>query len=152
MRFLIAVILFSVVPFVSNGSTCDLKAVEKVNRLLKRDKQVLILAWSDKDKCGDEDETCGDWAARLNQFKSGQGKTFEIVNIAPKKWNQVVTLPSTDIPRHSALFLFKGHPSYFYKGVILEFDVYRAVLDSWKGISSESKDFLPEKVDVRMCK
>ncbi len=151
MRFFFFALFTLLVHFGAFGSNCDFKTIERINYLLDENKKVLIIAWSEVDKCEPDNETCADWVDRLNQFKSKQSKKLEIIKISSNKWKKVVRQQASDIPRQSALFLLKGRPSYFYKGPILEFEVYQAVVDAWEDLKSHRKDFLPLKVDVSMC-
>jgi hypothetical protein len=147
-------LLFSLLafPFSSTAAKCDVSTVKQLDAALSSNKQILLLAWSKKDKCENEDEVCGDWADRLNRFFTHQGKSFKIIRVPAKAWKNVVSMGTSDIPKMSSLFIKKGHQSYFYKGPILESDVYAAVMDSWNGTSSSNNAFLPEKVIVSLCK
>lgn len=151
IKFLLMIVSLFSVP--SYGNTCDSKTIEKIDQALKNNKQVMILAWTDNDKCKSTDEACGDWVDRLNKFTNKQGKLIEVIKLAPKTWKQVFALDLKDVPLYSELFIMKDRPSYLYKGPIVETEVYLTVLESWADKPfSAGKEFLPEKVTVSFCK
>jgi hypothetical protein len=137
----------------SMASTCDVKTVEKIEHAFQSNKQVLVLAWSDKDKCGADNEGCGDWSDRLNNFIKNNSKSLEIIKLSPVNWKRVVDIGTTKIAPHSELFLKKDHPSYFYEGAIVEDQVYLTVVEAWTGKPfSQGKEFLPKTVTMKLCK
>jgi hypothetical protein len=153
MKLKLSMVLLLSLPSWAFAAHCNKNLVKRVGDAFEGGKQVLILAWSDKNACGSEDEACGDWADRLNQFQSRQKDKLEIFKISPKQWGQVIDSPISKVPLQSSLFLWKGKPSYFHSGAILEYDVYQAVLDSWNDKKApQTSQFLPEKMSVSLCK
>jgi hypothetical protein len=91
-----------------------------------------------------DSEAYADWAAYLNDFKSGDGASFYIAEVSGKDW-QLLGIEEKEF----SLFFKKGYPSYIYEGLILEPQVYMAVDKRYSDqtLSDMDNAFLPDELE-----
>lgn len=152
--FLLAAILSFANPAkIGAGQVCSAPHTAEVANAIEKGKTVLIVAYGSHQSCGDEDETCGDWADHLNSYASARQNKVVILKIPSNQWPTVVHFGVDDISPRSTLFMMKGRPSFFYSGAIIEPRVYKLVEKSWadQQVSPEASSYGLKQVTVGLC-
>lgn len=111
---------------------------------------VLLYAYNDEVMGS---EAFSDWEHYLHDFKKNHIKelvTDRITTVDIVGVDGVVVVSATEF----TLFMKKGFPSYFYEGLIVEPQVYQAVLRSYSNLELRSMDraFMPKKVSYDILK
>ena len=102
-----------------------------------------------------ESEQYADWSNYLNQFSSDVGKGYVFHKLSMDKLNKLVINADKFNKNYSMIFMKKGKPSYFYKGPIVEPQVYKFVQLTYSGKPIKPKylnQFSPKKVSIKFKK
>lgn len=130
------------------SAECDHTQVAAIRSALQKGRGVLLIAWANSAKCGDDDEACGDWADALNT----QAHEFAIFKIASGAWPRAIAMKSSKIAAQSSLFMKTGQKTYFHDGPIHDPQVYPAVREAWAGDKdSVNRQFLPPAIEANLC-
>ncbi len=95
-----------------------------------------------------ESEAYFDWYSTFSDFHKSQGKGFYFQQLDPAYLPQF--LPNLEDIKEFSIFLKKGRPAYLYSGIILEPQVYQAVVNVYAGneLSDIDRVFLPQQVNL----
>lgn len=102
-----------------------------------------------------ESEQYADWSHYLNQFSSDVGKSYVFHKLSMDKLNKLVLNADKFNKNYSMIFMKKGKPSYFYKGPIVEPQVYKFVQLTYLGEPIKPKhlkQFAPKEVNIELKK
>lgn len=103
-------------------------------------------------KLSTEDEQYADWSYYLNDFSTHNGKNYSFFKIDLVALGVIVDNALQFNNDYSTLFIKKGKDSLFYKGPIVEPQVYKYVhlKYSEKQIPGYLKQFAPDVVNVKL--
>ncbi|PCK08995.1 MAG: hypothetical protein COA42_06165 [Alteromonadaceae bacterium] len=93
-------------------------------------------------------EAYADWQGYLQDFKLTDGKEFYIQAIDTETLLSLT--PNATQTEDFSLFIKKGSASYLYDDIIVEPQVYLAVVHAFAGqkLNEEDRAFIPEQVSV----
>ncbi len=100
-----------------------------------------------------DSEQYADWSHYLNQFSSDVGKNYVFHKLSTDKLNKTVLNADKFNNNYSMIFMKKGKPSYFYKGPIVEPQVYKFVQLMYSGKLIKPKylkQFSPKEVNIEL--
>lgn len=93
-------------------------------------------------------EAYADWYAYLEDFKHSEGKDFYIQAIDASLLPKLI--PKIELVNDFSLFIKKNLPSYLYPAVILEPQIYQAVVHMYtkQPLTKQDWAFIPEQVHL----
>ncbi len=98
-------------------------------------------------------EQYADWAYYLNQFSSKVEGRYVFHKISADMLNKLALNADRFVKEYSMIFMKRGKPSYFYKGAIVEPQVYRFIKLTYSGKAIKPeylKQFSPKKVEIEL--
>lgn len=126
---------------------------EKTHIAYQQGKGILLFYYHKKNTAQQTNqETYADWAAYLNDFKEETGDDFFIQEAEPNTLTLLTQKASTELGFN--LFIKKGKSTFYYNDLIVEPQVYQAVINSYKGkaLTEEDKAFIPEIITLNVSK
>lgn len=123
-----------------------------LSKELSSDKVVVLVINANEHN---KSEQYADWSHYLNQFSRDVGNKYIFHKISSKRLGELIENSGKFEEKYSIIFMQKNKPSYFYKGAILEPQVYEYIKLSFEGKPIEPeylKQFAPQKVKIKLKK